>query len=151
MLACLVAQLCPTLCDSMDCSPPGSSPWGFSRQEYWSGLPGPPSGDLPNPGTESVSSVSPGLQADSLPTEPSGKPRPQTDSGLVISVEQGTSASLHHPQSVGLYPQMFLLKGEKWQLQESSPQPRAPKDLNGRGPSVGPLKSKGTFPRRTPT
>ena len=40
----------------MDCSPPGSSvhgdsPWGFSRQEHWSGLPCPPPGDLPNPGT----------------------------------------------------------------------------------------------------
>ena len=35
----------------MDCSPPGSSClWGFSRQEYWSGLPCPPPGDLPNPG-----------------------------------------------------------------------------------------------------
>ena len=34
-------QLCPTLCDSMDFNPPGSflCPWGFSRQEYWSGLP----------------------------------------------------------------------------------------------------------------
>ena len=46
---------------------------GFSRQEYWSGLPCHSPGDLPNPGTEpmSLSSV---LQADSLPTEPSGKP-----------------------------------------------------------------------------
>ena len=34
-------------CDPMDCSPPGSSVLGFSRQEYWSGLPCPPSGDLP--------------------------------------------------------------------------------------------------------
>ena len=34
---CLVAKLCPTLCDPMNCSPPGSM--GFSRQEYWSGLP----------------------------------------------------------------------------------------------------------------
>ena len=50
---CLVTQSCPTLCDPMDCSPPGSSvlcPWGFSRQEYWSGLPSLPSGDLPNIG-----------------------------------------------------------------------------------------------------
>ena len=38
-------------------------------------MPGPPSGDLPNSGSESVSPVSPGLQADSLPTEPSGKPK----------------------------------------------------------------------------
>ena len=39
----LVAKLCPTLCDPMDCSPPGSSVSGFSRQEYWSGLLCPPS------------------------------------------------------------------------------------------------------------
>ena len=37
---------------------------GFSRQEYWSGLPCPPSGDLPDPGIEPRS---PALQADSLP------------------------------------------------------------------------------------
>ena len=47
-------QSCPTLCDPKDCNPPGSSlcPWGFSRQEYWSGLPYPLSGDLPKPGIE---------------------------------------------------------------------------------------------------
>ena len=45
---------------------------GFSRQEYWSGLPFPPPGDLPNPGIKPASPVSPSLQADSLPTEPSG-------------------------------------------------------------------------------
>ena len=42
----LVSQLCPTLCDPMDCSPPGSSVHGFLRQEYWSGLPFPSPGDL---------------------------------------------------------------------------------------------------------
>ena len=44
---------------------------GFSRQEYWSGLPCPPPGDLPDPGIEPMS---PALQVDSLPTEPPGKP-----------------------------------------------------------------------------
>ena len=34
-----VAQSCPTLSDTMDCSLPGSSVHGFSRQEYWSGVP----------------------------------------------------------------------------------------------------------------
>jgi len=34
-----VTQSCPTLSDPMDCSLPGSSAVGFSRQEYWSGLP----------------------------------------------------------------------------------------------------------------
>ena len=43
---------------------------GFSRQEYWSGLPFPSPGDLPDPGTEPESSA---LQADSLPSEPPGK------------------------------------------------------------------------------
>ena len=45
---------------------------GFSRQEYWSGLPCPPPGDLPNPRTELRS---PTLQEDSLPSEPPGKPK----------------------------------------------------------------------------
>ena len=45
---------------------------GFSRQEYWSGLPFPSPGDLPNPGIEPRS---PALQADALPSEPPGKPK----------------------------------------------------------------------------
>ena len=44
---------------------------GFSRQEYWSGLPFPSPGDLPDPGIEPRS---PALQADTLPSEPPGKP-----------------------------------------------------------------------------
>ena len=43
---------------------------GVSRQEYWSGLPFPSSGDLPDPGIETGS---PALQADSLLSEPPGK------------------------------------------------------------------------------
>ena len=35
-------QSCPTLCDPMDCSPPGSSVQGILQAEYWSGLPSPP-------------------------------------------------------------------------------------------------------------
>ena len=44
---------------------------GFSRQGYWSGLPFPAPGDLPDPGIEPRSPV---LQVDSLPSEPLGKP-----------------------------------------------------------------------------
>ena len=51
-------QLCPTLCDPMDSNAPGSSVHGISRQEYWSGLPYPPPGDLPNPRIEPTSLVS---------------------------------------------------------------------------------------------
>ena len=47
---------------------------GFSRQEYWRGSPCPPPGDLPHPGIEPASPVSPALQAGSFPAEPSGKP-----------------------------------------------------------------------------
>ena len=44
---------------------------GFSRQEYWSGLPFPPPGDLPNPGTEPAS---PALASGFFTTEPPGLP-----------------------------------------------------------------------------
>ena len=50
---------------------------GFSRQEYWSGLPFPFPGDLPNPGIEPRS---PALQADALTSEPPGKPFPYLSS-----------------------------------------------------------------------
>ena len=45
---------------------------GFSRQEYWSRLPFPSPGYLPELGIVPMSPVSPALQADSLPSEPSG-------------------------------------------------------------------------------
>ena len=50
---------------------------GFSRQEYWTGLPCSPPGDLPDPG------IKPALQADSLPAEPQGKTK-------VGNMEMGT-------------------------------------------------------------
>ena len=48
---------------------------GSPRQEYWSGLPFPPAGDLPDSGIEPTSPMSPALQVDSLPADPSGKPQ----------------------------------------------------------------------------
>ena len=84
------SQSFPALCDPMDCSPPGSSLHGifrawilewvaisFSRgssqprHEYWSGLPFPSPGDLPDP---RIKPGSPALWADALPSEPPGKP-----------------------------------------------------------------------------
>ena len=133
MLACLVAQLCPTLCDSMDCNLPGSSVHGDSPgkntgvdcQALLQGI-------FPTQRVNLCLLCLLGCRQILYPLSHQGSQRPQTDLGLVISVEQGTSASLHHPQSVGLYPEICLLKVEKWQLQESSPQPRASKDLKGR-------------------
>ena len=48
---------------------------GFFRQEYWSWLPFPPPGDLPNPGIEPVSLESPALASRFFTTEPPGKPQ----------------------------------------------------------------------------
>ena len=55
---------------------------GFSRQEYWSGLPCSPPGDLSNPGIEPTSLTSPLLQVGSLPLVPSGKPGEQYGGSL---------------------------------------------------------------------
>ena len=67
---------------SLSCVQLFATPWtvayqaplsmGFSRQEYWSGLPFPSPGDLPNPG---IKLESPTLQADALTSEPPGKPK----------------------------------------------------------------------------
>ena len=72
--ACSLAQSCPTLCDLMDYSPPGSSVVGFPRQEYWSVLLFPPPGGLPDPGIKSTSPMSPSLADRFITTEPPGKP-----------------------------------------------------------------------------
>ena len=48
---------------------------GFFRQEYWSGLPCPPPGDLPGPGIKPTPLMSPALQAGSLLLAPPGKPK----------------------------------------------------------------------------
>ena len=69
MHMCSVTQACLTLCDLMDCSPPGSSVHGIlqARILEWVAISSP--GDLPDPGIEPGS---PALQADSLLTEPQG-------------------------------------------------------------------------------
>ena len=54
-------QLCPTLCDPMDCSPPGSPVLGILQSRIPGGLPCPPPGYLPDPGVEPASLVSPAL------------------------------------------------------------------------------------------
>ena len=65
----LVAQLCLTLCDPMDCSLPGSAVHGISQARILEWLPFPSPGDLPDP---RITPGSPALQADSLPSEPLG-------------------------------------------------------------------------------
>ena len=67
----LVTQLCPTLCDPMDCSPPGSFVHGILQARILEWVAIPSAGDLPDPG---IKPTFPALQADSLPSEPPGKP-----------------------------------------------------------------------------
>ena len=67
----------------------------FSRPEYWSGLPCPSPGDLPNPG---IKPRSPTLQADSLPAEPQRKPK---------NTEVGSLSLLHRT---------FMTQGLNWGL-----------------------------------
>ena len=55
------AQPRPALCGPVDCSPPGRSVHGVSRQEHWSRLPFPSPGDLPDPRIGPESPVSPAL------------------------------------------------------------------------------------------
>ena len=62
----LVAKLCPTLAIPWTVACQAPLFMGFSRKEYWSGLPFPSPGDLPNP---EIEPGSPALEADSLPAE----------------------------------------------------------------------------------
>ena len=105
----LVVQSCMTLCDPMDFSPPGSSVHGISRQEYWSGLPFPSPGDLPDPGIEPVS---PALAGGFFTTEPPGKPLVNGSSTELLA-QRTIIISLASPkpatQEVGLQPDLLLL------------------------------------------
>ena len=74
MHECSVTKLCLTLCDPVDCNPPGFSVHGILQQEYWSGLPFPPPGDLPNPGIKPASPATPALAGRCFTTTPPGKP-----------------------------------------------------------------------------
>ena len=66
-----VTQSCPTDCYAWTVAHQASPSMGFSRQEYWSGLPFPSPGELLDPG---IKPKSPTLQADALTSEPPGKP-----------------------------------------------------------------------------
>ena len=72
VIVVLATKLCLTLCDTMNCSPSGSSVPGIFQQEYWSGLPFPSPGGLSGPGIEPH--MSPALAGKFFTTEPPGKP-----------------------------------------------------------------------------
>ena len=93
-------QSCLTLCDPLDCSPPGPLSMGFSRQEYWSGLPCPPPGIFSTQGSNSVFYVSSlsCLAGRFFTTEPQGKPKEPGD------------VMLHKPNMITLKPVAWTLR-----------------------------------------
>ena len=72
-----VLQSCLTLVTPWTVAHQALLSMGLLWQEYWSGLPFPPPGDLPNPGTEPTSPVVPALAGGFFIAEPPGKPRDQ--------------------------------------------------------------------------
>ena len=91
---CVYTKSCLALFDPMDVARQAPLFVGFSRQEYWSGLPFPSPGDLPNPGMEPVSPASPALAGGFFTTGPPAAC--QTD------MWQQLPAHLPHPNSPGL-------------------------------------------------
>ena len=78
MCACSVASVLSSPLQPYALSPPGSPPgssWGFSGQEYWSGLPCPPPGDLPHPGIKPMTLMSLALAGRFFTAEPLEKPQ----------------------------------------------------------------------------
>ena len=87
----MLLQSCPTLCDPMDCSLPGSSVRGVLQAGILEWVSFPVSRNLPDPGIKLVSSVFPSLQADSLPLSNQGSPFlrdtfPITESSFIVLV-----------------------------------------------------------------
>ena len=70
---CMYTWSCPTLCDPMDCSPPGSSDHGIFQVRYRTGFPFPTPDDLPDPGIETVTFCVSCI-AESLPLSHLGSP-----------------------------------------------------------------------------
>ena len=92
-------QSCLILCNPVDCSPPGSSVHGFSRQEYWSGFPDPPPGDLPDPGIEPTSFMSPALAGGFFTTSATWEAQVKTHNFIIVTMYQ-VGQKLHSSKSL---------------------------------------------------
>ena len=96
---CLVVQSWPTICGPMDCNPQSPLFMGFSRQEYWSGVPFLSPGCLPNPEIKPSSPASLALAGTFFTTKPQGSIRGskmQSKQALVSSY-LGLNPSSSHP------------------------------------------------------
>ena len=108
--ACVLSHFsCVPLCNLWTVAHQAPLSMRFSRHEYWSGLPFPPPGDLPNPGIEPMCPVSPALAGGFFTTEPPGKPsRAQRNSPVLSNTTPVTTLS---------FPSSFFLAAFLWLLQ----------------------------------
>ena len=133
-----VTQLCLILCDPMDCSLPDSSVYELSQQEYWSRLPFPSPGNLPDPGIQPASPVAPALAGGFFITEPPGKPlkEKQKWSHSLVFYSLQPHGACQAPLSMGFSRQeywthlllqwIFLTEGSNLGLQADSLQSESP-------------------------
>ena len=117
-------QSCPILCDLVDWTVAHQAPMsmGFSKQEYWSGLPFPPPGDLPDPG---IKPAVPALQADSLLLESPGKSPESHDSAKHFAFIYLLISSSEHPLEVSVTIVIPILQMGKLNLKEVTQFPRS--------------------------
>ena len=126
----LVAQSCPTSCDpwTIACQAPPSM--GFSRQNYWSGLPCAPPGDLPNPGIEPQDLLCLLLwQVGSLPLVPPGK--------LLRGIKYIQNIVWPYPPSISRRPSFSPNETlYSWNNRSSSSSPFGPSTVCARTPTA---------------
>ena len=96
-------QSCPTLCDPMDCSLPGSSVHGILQARIWSGLPGPSPGDLPDPVIEPVSLTPSAVAGRFFTTSTTWGAQPPMEN-YMYQVLSGESPLQVSPQSFSEHP-----------------------------------------------
>ena len=126
-IACSVAQSWSTLCDPMDCSPPGFSDHGISgARKMECGLPFPLPGDLPNPGIKPTSPPSPALAGGFFTTKPPGNPHMHClphyqhhSSDGTLSTKDETTLTHHNHSKCSLYLRVhscsiFLVFGQTY-------------------------------------
>ena len=113
-------QLCLTLCHPVDCRPPGSSVHGNLLARILEWVPMPTSRGSSHPATEPASPKFPALQADSLPPEPSGKPRNLLRSDLSLEWNLFLNSWSGLPNSISFNQIMSNLELSRCQIKRKT-------------------------------
>ena len=109
----LSLQSCPTVYDPWILAHQAPLSVEFSRQEYWSRLPCPPPGHLPNPGIKPTSLVAPVLQADSLLWSQPGKPGIKTTGRNINNLRHADTTTLTAESKEKLKSLLMKVKEEE--------------------------------------